>query len=157
MIFAYEHSNSFLFLDVKICLKSNKLTTGVYRKPIISEFVTNINSFIQTVYNFGLVYTLLPRRFSIAFSYHKFLNEIDALKQILKLDIYPIHFIDRCIKQFLQKLYLAKAIQDTVNKKQLLIVVLSFLNCQSFLVKKQLEKCMINHLPYCSLRIVVQS
>ena len=57
------------------------------------------------------------------------------LKQFFKLNGYPIQFIDRYIKQFLQKLYVTKAIQDNVNKKQLLIV-LPFLGAQLFLVRK---------------------
>ena len=73
--------------------------------------------------------------FNITSSYEKFHNEVNALKQIFKLNGYPIQFIDRCIKQFLQKLYVTKAIQDTVNKKQLLIV-LPFLGAQSFLIRK---------------------
>ena len=36
--------------------------------------------------------------------------------------------------------YVAKAIQDTVSKKQLLIV-LPFLGTQSFLVRKRLQSC----------------
>ena len=60
------------------------------------------------------------------------------------------------MKQFFQKLYLTKAIQDTVNKKQLLIVLL-FLGAQSFLVRKRLQSCIRNTIPYCSLRIVFQS
>ena len=77
-------------------------------------------------------------------------------KQIFKLDGYPIQFIDRCIKQFLQKRYVTKAIQDTVSTKQLLIV-LPFLGAQSFLLRKRLQSCIRNHLPYCSLRITFQS
>ena len=88
-------------------------------------------------------------------SYEKFHDEINALKQIFKLNGYPVQFIDRCIKQFLQKLYVTKAIQDIVNKKQLL-VVLPFLGAQSFLVRKRLQSCIRNHLPYCSLRITFQ-
>ena len=131
--FEYENNNSFSFLDVKICRKKNKLTISVYKKPTFSRVFTNFKNFIPTVYKFGLVYTLLHRCFNITSSYEKFHNEINALKQILKLNRYPTQFIDRCIKQFLQKLYVTKAIQDTVNKKQLLIV-LSFLGVQSFLV-----------------------
>ena len=67
-----------------------------------------------------------------------------------------IKFRNRCIKQFLQKLYVTKAIQVTINKKQLLIV-LPFLGVQSFLVRKRLQSCIKNHLPYCSLRITFQS
>ena len=114
----------------RVCRENNKLTFSVYRKPTFSGVFTNFKSFIPTVYKFGLVYTLLHRCFNIS-SYEKFHNEINALKQILKLNVYPTQFIDRCIKQFLQKLYVVKAIQDTVNKKELLIV-LPFLCAQSF-------------------------
>ena len=128
----------------------------MYRKPTFRGVFTNFKSFIPTVYKFGLVYTLLHRCFNITSSYEKFHNEINALKQILKLNGYPTQFIDRCIKQFLQKLYVTKAIQDTVNKKQLLIV-LPFPGAQSFLVRKRLQSCIRNTIPYCSLRIVFQS
>ena len=154
--FEYERNNSFSFLDVKIYRENNKLTNSVCRKPTFSGIFTNFKSFIPTVYKFGLVYTLLHRCFNITSSYEKFHNEINALKQILKLNGYPTQFIDRCIKQFLQKLYVTKAIQDTVNKKQLLIV-LPFLGVQSFLVRKRLQSCIRNTIPYCSLRIVFQS
>ena len=60
------------------------------------------------------------------------------------------------MKQFLQNIYVTKAIQETVNKKQLLIV-LPFLGTQSFLVRKRLQICIRNHLLYCSLRIAFQS
>ena len=85
----------------------------------------------------------------------KFHNEINVLKQIFKLNGCPIQFIDRYIKQFLQKRYVIKAIQDTVNKKQLPIV-LPFLDAHSFLIRKQLQSCIRNNLPYSSLRIVFQ-
>ena len=113
--FEHEHDNSFLFLDVKTCRENNNSTTSGYRKPTFSEFFTSCKSFIPTVYKFGLVYILLHRCFNITSSYEKFHNEIDSLKQILKLNGYPTQFIDRPIKQFLQKLYVTKAIQDTVH------------------------------------------
>ena len=103
----------------------------MYRKPTFSGVFTNFKSFIPTVYKFGLVYTLLHHCFSITSSYEKFHNEINSPKQILKLDRYPTQFIDKRMKQFLQKHYVTKVIQDTVNKKQLLIV-LPFLGAQSF-------------------------
>ena len=154
--FEQEHNNYFSFLDVKICRENNKLTTSVYRKPTFSGVFTNFRSFMPTVYKFRLVYTLLHCCFNITSSYEKFHNEINTLKQILKLNGYPTQFIDRSIKQFLQKLYVTKTIQDTVNKKQLLIV-LPFLGVQSFLVRKRIESCIRNIIPYCSLRIVCQS
>ena len=102
--FEYEHNNYLSFLDVKICRENKKLTTSLYRKPTFSGVFTNFKSFIPAVYKFGLVYTLLHHCFNITSSYEKFHNEINALKQILKLNGYPTQLIDRCIKQFLQKL-----------------------------------------------------
>ena len=128
----------------------------MYSKPTFSGVFTNFKSFIATVYKFGLVYILLHRCLNITSSYQKFHNEISSLKQILKLNGYSTQFIDRCIKQFLQKLYVTKAIHDTVNKKQPLIV-LPFLGAQSSLVRKRLQSCIRNTLPYCSLRITFQS
>ena len=136
--FEHEHSNIFSFLDVKICREKNKLTTSVYRKSTFSGVFTNFKSFLPTVQIFGLVYTVLHRCCNINSSCEKFHNEINALKQIFKLNCYPIQFIDRSIKQLLQKLYVTKVIQDTVNKKQLLMV-LPFLGAQSFLVRKRLQ------------------
>ena len=49
-----------------------------------------------------------------------------------------------------------KVLQDTVNIKQLLIVI-PFLGYQSFLVRKRLQSSIRHHLEYCSLRIVLQS
>ena len=74
----------------------------------------------------------------------------------MKLKGHPTQFVDRCIKQFLQKLCVTKAIQDTVNKKQLLIG-LPFLSAHSFLVRKPLQSCIRNTIPYCSLKIFFQS
>ena len=88
--------------------------------------------------------------------YENFHNKINVIKQFFKLNSYPIQFIGRCIKQLLQKLDVTKAIQDTINKKQLLIV-LPFLGAQSFLVRKRLQSCIRSHLPQCSLRIAFQS
>ena len=156
LTFENEHNNFVSFLNVKICRENNKLTTSVYRKPTFNGVFTNFKFFIPTVYNCGLVYTLLDRSFNITFSYEKFHNETNALKQILKLNRYPTQFIDRCIKQFLQKLYVAMTIHDTVNKKQLLIV-LPFLSALSFLVRKRLQSCVRNTMSYCSLRIAFQS
>ena len=58
--------------------------------------------------------------------------------------------------KFLQKLYVTKDIQDTVNEKQL-VMVLAFLGAQSSLIRKRLQSCLRNCLPYCSLRIAFQS
>ena len=69
----------------------------MYKSPIFSRVFTNLKSFISKVCRFGLHYTLVDRRFNIV-SY--------------KINVQKF-FFDRSIKQFFQKLYVTKAIQDT--------------------------------------------
>ena len=77
-------------MAVKTSHEINKLTTSVYRKPTFSGVLTNLKSFIPTFQKSGLVYSLLHLCFNITSSYEKIHNEINALKQILKVDGYPM-------------------------------------------------------------------
>ena len=78
------------------------------------------------------------------------------MKDIFKRNGYPINLTDKCIRQFLQKLYVPKKVEHTVNKKQLLLV-LPYLGALSFQVRSRLQSCIKNHLPFCNLRVVFQS
>ena len=59
-------------------------------------------------------------RLSIAFSYQKIYDEIDSLNQIFKNNGYPIPFMHRYAKQFLQKFYVTEATEDTAYKSSYL-------------------------------------
>ena len=65
-------------------------------------------------------------------------------------------FIDKCIKKYLNKLFVPKRIIHTVDKKQVLLV-LPFLGPLSFEIRSRLQKCLKNYIPYCSLKVVYQS
>ena len=120
------------------------------------NYLINFICVIPLVYEFGLVYTLLHCCFHVAFSYENCQNEINALKERFELNRYSIQFTDRCMKEFLQTLYVTSAIQDTVNKKQLL-VVLRFLGSQFSLLTKRLQSCIRTHLPCFLIRISFRS
>ena len=60
------------------------------------------------------------------------------------------------IKKFFDKLYITKKIYQTVEKKQLLII-LPFLGHLSFETRNRLNSRIRNQLPPCSLRIAFQS
>ena len=123
---------------------------------MFSGVFTNFNSFIPVTYKFGLVYTLLHRCFQICSSYEKFHEEVVFLKDIFKRNEYPNKVIDKCIKTFLNKLFIPKKCVQTAEKKQVLIV-LPFLGPLSFEIRSRLQKCFKNYLPFCSLKVVYQS
>ena len=132
------------------------MLTSIFRKAAFSGVFTNFNSFLPVTYNFGLVYTLLLRCFQIRSTYEKFHEEIVLLKDIFKSNEYPKAFIDKCIKNFLNKLFVSKKIVHTAEKKQVLIV-LPFLGPLSFEIRSRLQKYLKSYIPYCSLKVVYQS
>ena len=154
--FEVEKNNKFSILDVEICKANNKLTTSVFRKPTFSGVFTNFDSFIPISYKRGLVNTLIFRCFKICSSYEKLHNQIVYLKEIFKRNRYSNDFVDLCIKKFFDKLYITKNIFQTVDKKQLMII-LPFLSHLSFEARNRLNNCIRNQLPSCSLRIAFQS
>ena len=78
-----ENFVSLLVLDIKICRKSGKFVTGVYRKPTYRGVFTNYEGFIPTYQKRGLFHTLLRGSFSICCDFKTFHFEIDHLKTIL--------------------------------------------------------------------------
>ena len=96
-------------------------------------------------YKIGLLETTLFCC-SICSSYGKFHEEIVKLKEIFKQNSYPEKFIDRCIKNFLNKLHVPKLLELTAAKKELLLV-LPYLGQQSFEFKTEYS---------CALRKMLQ-
>ena len=80
--FEQEKNGTLSFLDVEISREQGKFVTTVYRKPIFSGVYTHFESFLPTVYKFGMVYTLVYRGFKICSDWTKFHEELSFLKQV---------------------------------------------------------------------------
>ena len=63
--FEQEKNGMFSFLDVEVSREKGKFVTTIYRKPTFSGVYTHFESFLPTVYKFGMVYTLVYRCFKI--------------------------------------------------------------------------------------------
>ena len=134
--FEIEAQNSSSFLDIKIIRNTEKkaFETSVYRKSTFSGVFTNFKGLIPMTYKTEFLETMLFRCFSICFSYEKFHEEIVKLKEIVKRNSYPEKFIDRCIKNFLNKLHVPRVVELIAAKKEL-ILVLPYLRQQSFEIR----------------------
>ena len=106
----------FTFLDVNIFCENDKFATNVYRKKTFSGVYTNFKSFIPETYKIGLIKSLLFRCFGLRSDFIKFHNEIDKLKHILYKNSYPRDLVDKCIKEFLDKVPASKPVVSTVPK-----------------------------------------
>ena len=98
---------------------------------------------ITVSYKHGLVNTLIFQCFKICSSYENLHNKIVYPKKFFKRNRYPNDLVDRCIKKFFYKLYITKNIYQTVEKKQLLII-LPFSGHLSFETKNTLNSCIRN-------------
>ena len=87
-----------------------------------------------------MIYTLTFRCFSICSSWSKFHNELAILKEVFLKNGYPVSFIDKCFKSFLNQVYLKRPEVQTVEKKTL-TCVLPFLGNLSLQTRKTLRCC----------------
>ena len=112
-----EKENKLSFLDVEVIREQGKFTTTIYRKPTFSGVYSNFESFLPSVYKFGMVYTLVYRCFRICSNWTQFHTELIFLKGIFQKNGYPKNFIDKCFKKFLNNVHLVKENVPTVEKK----------------------------------------
>ena len=116
-----EEDGGLPFLDINIFCENDKFATNVYRKKTFSGVYTNFKSFIPETYKIALIKSLLFRCFSLCCDFIKFHHEIDKLKSILCKTSYPRDLVNKCIKEFLDKIVALKPVESTVTKKDLVI------------------------------------
>ena len=117
---------------------------------------TNFKSFIPETYKIGLIKSLLFRCFSLCSDFIKFHHEIDKLISILYRNSYPRNLVDKCIKEFLDKILAPKPAVCTVPKKNL-VIGLPYLGKLSLQICTRINRIMKNKLPYCNIRFVFQT
>ena len=64
------------FLDVEVSWEKGKFVTTVYRKLKFSGVYTHFESFLPTVYKFGMGFTVACLFFKICFEWTKFHEEL---------------------------------------------------------------------------------
>ena len=111
-----EKDNKLSFLDVEVIREQGKFTKSIHRKPTFSGVYSNFESFLSSVYKFGMVYTLVYRCFHICPNWKQFHTELIFLKGIFQKNGYLNTFIDKCFKKFLNNIYLVKENVSTVEK-----------------------------------------
>ena len=154
--FEQEKNGKLSFLDVEVSREKGKFVTTVYRKPTFSGVYTHFESFLPTVYKFGMVYTLVYRCFKICSDWTKFHEELSFLKQGFLKNGCPLSFIDNCFKAFVDKLFIKRPQLATVEKKTLFLS-LPYLGEISLQTRTKLTKSFKGLLNSCKLQIVFKS
>ena len=150
-----EENNSLAFLDVLVT-REETFCTSLYRKPTFSGLYSNFESFTPVSYKKGLIYTLLHRAFVLCCDWNKFHSEVCFLKSTLRKNLFPGHFMDRCIMIFLDKIFIVKEVITTVPRKEVRIC-LPFSGKHSFEIRTKLCKFVSLHFPQCKLQVMFNS
>ena len=148
-----EKENKLSFLDVEVIREQGKSTTTVYRKPTFSGVYSNFESFLPSLYKFGMIYTLVYRCFRISSNWTQFHTQLTFLKEIFRKNVYPENFIGKCFKKFLNNVHLVKENVPTVEKKRLLLV-LPYLGKISLQTRTKLQQALKGVLNCRKLEIV---
>ena len=104
-------------------------------------------------YKFSLVSTVTFRSFTICSDMPKFHQEICKIKDVFIKNGYSERFLDKCVKTFLNKVFIPKRIIQTAEKKQVTIV-LPYMGMISTELKVKLHKTFKQLLPACELRVI---
>ena len=155
MSFTYEteHEGKLAFLDVRVTREEGSFLTSLYRKPTFSGLYSHYESFLPDTYKTGLIYTLLHRAFILCSTWDKFHEEVLYLRKTFIKNAYPGFVIDKCIKLFLDKIFVPKETVHTVPQKELSIC-LPFLGKQSLELKSKMQKFIHRYFPQCKIRVV---
>ena len=151
-----EQNDSMSFLDIKITREVGKLTTSVYRKKTFSGVYLNFGSFLPVDYKKGLIATLLHRTYTICSDYGKLHDEIKKLKIIWRKNNFLLFFIDKCIKKFLDKVFIKKPPNELPTKKEFTVSIV-FLGRISIQIKKKLQSAFRELCPGLKLKVVFSS
>ena len=152
-----ESNNQLSFLDVEVTRVDNEFVTSIHRKPTFSGVYTNFQSFIPLQYKHGLLFTLLFRAYTISSNYDRLHEEIKKLKTIWQKNDFPLFFIDKCIYQFLNKLFVKSNVIRTTSIKKEVQISLVYLGKASLEVKKRLRNIFRTCMPGVKLKVAFSS
>ena len=147
--------NSLDFLDVLIEKTDEGIKTSTYHKPTRTGHLEKFFSFSPLRYKRNLVNSLLHHSYSICNSYSQIDTEFHFIKNTLLRNEYPSGFIDKYIRQFLNKKFAPRTPFIQNNLSKYFLFKLPYLGNISHHVEKELKELIHKHLPDTRFRFVL--
>ena len=114
--FEQEKNGKLSFLDIEVSREKKQFVTTVYRKPTFSSVYTYCESFLPTIYKFG-IYSCLSLFQNFVLTGESFITNLGFQNNFFKKNWYALPFIDNCFKTFVDKLFIKYLQLTTVEKK----------------------------------------
>ena len=108
-------NNIFQFLDVKLTIINNKITTSVYIKPTNRGIYSPFNSHTLLSYKISTAKTLINRALKLSSNWQYFHSEIVRIKQVFANLDYPQQTIENIINKTLYRHFQPQSTEDTIN------------------------------------------
>ena len=105
-------------------MEKETLLLIIIRKIPSVHVYTNFNTFIPETYKNDLIKSLLLQWFNLGSDFVKFHYAMNILKSILSKNNYLCDFLDKFVKELLERALTVKVVISTVPKKDLMIVLL---------------------------------
>ena len=154
--FEQDKNRKLSFLYIEVPREKGKFVTTVYRKPTLSGVYTHFQSFLPTIYKFGIFYNLAYRCFKICSDWTMFREELSFFKQVFLKTGYPLSFIVNCFKKIVDNLFIKRLQLITFEKKNLFLS-LPYLSEISLQTRTKLRKSLKSMVNSCKLQIVFKS
>ena len=115
--FTYELSNNnqLPFLDILTHYDTGRFASSVYIKPTDAGICLNGNSECPDRYKEAVIISYVKRAWTTCSSHEYFNAEITRVKQVLVNNAYPNNLIDKTIKNFMNKVKVAKPTTSTTT------------------------------------------
>ena len=155
-----EENNALPFLETIFKHENNVISTSMYRKPTFTGLYSKYSSFTPIIYKKNLVSTLCFRAFKICSDYFALDTELNFIKTTLKLNGYPMNFIESNIKRTLDRLYVPFGSNLNLNydvPKAIVLFPTYFLGDVSKDVAKNLNNLINKYYPQVNLRLIYKS
>ena len=109
---------------INLIVEKETLLLIIIRKIPSVHVYTNFNTFIPETYKNDLIKSLLLQCFNLGSDFVKFHYAMNILKSILSKNNYLCDFLDKFVKELLERALTVKVVISTVPKKDLMIVLL---------------------------------
>ena len=132
-----ENNCKLNFLDVVITRGSSFLTS-VFRKPTFTGLGTSFFSFCPLRFKLTSIQTLINRAYRICSDFNSLHIEFEFLRSFFQKNGYPVSLVNKCIRRFLDSLYLKKERSSTIETGEDFYISIPFFGHQSEKLKTEL-------------------
>ena len=143
------------FLDILLIRNENSISTSIYRKSTFSGLGLNFTSFVPEQFKINAIKTLLFRCYNICSNWDYIHTELEFLTNFFQNNKFPLHLIQRNIRNFLNKTFSPHPKPNKPEEKPSLHYIgLPYYGTLSYDIRKKLNRILKLCFPKTTFRFI---